>query len=157
MDFIYILLKAVVFIVQQIHEMMREICFVSDNLSPSSATSSLRYRWWWCAQSLMRSPKRGARQKLRPVLPGHPERLCREEKGDTGHGVNRGQVGFLTPLIAPRCSAKPQRALIHAKGELERHGWNAAAFPALGTCLMYWLVLLSSPCGEQPGLQAGRG
>lgn len=38
MDFIYILLKAVVFIVQQIHEMMREIL---NNLSPSSATSSL--------------------------------------------------------------------------------------------------------------------
>lgn len=37
MDFIYILLKAVVFIVQQIHE-MREIL---NNLSPSSATSSL--------------------------------------------------------------------------------------------------------------------
>lgn len=38
MDFIYILLKAVVFIVQQIHEMMREIL---NNLSPSSATSRL--------------------------------------------------------------------------------------------------------------------
>lgn len=38
MGFIYILLKAVVFIVQQIHEMMREIL---NNLSPSCATSSL--------------------------------------------------------------------------------------------------------------------
>lgn len=38
MDFIYILLKAVVFIVQQIHEMMREIFLNSP--SPSSATSS---------------------------------------------------------------------------------------------------------------------
>lgn len=107
MDFIYILLKAVVFIVQQIHEMMREIFFKQ----PKSVECHLRFV---CvlgddvinAQSLMRSPKRGPVQKLRPVLPGHPERLC-GRRSNTGQLTERNWHLHKAPGVCQGL-AKPQ-------------------------------------------------
>lgn len=52
-----------------------------DFKQPKSVECHLQFvcYWWWCsAQSLMISPKHGTTQKLRPVLPGHPDRLWKE-------------------------------------------------------------------------------
>lgn len=51
-----------------------------DFKQPKSVECHLQFvcYWWWCsAQSLMISPKHGTTQKLRPVLPGHPDRLSK--------------------------------------------------------------------------------
>lgn len=79
MDYMYIHIcfkKLLFYIVQQVHEMIP----ILDNPYPLSVTSSLcgllmMVQW---SKSEDVSPKHGTIQKLRPVLPGHPDILYSE-------------------------------------------------------------------------------
>lgn len=132
MDFIYILLKAVVFIVQQIHEMMREIL---NNLSPSSATSSLFVigddvvlKVWW--YHLNMGPLRNFALSCPDIQIGSERRGAH-----TGHRGEEGQWRFWDPTtVLRRCPARrhPGHAAGTGRGSrvAEHNATTSPSYPA---------------------------
>lgn len=153
MDFIYILLKAVVFIVQQIHEMMREIL---NNLSPSSATSSLFVigddvvlKVWW--YHLNMGPLRNFALSCPDIQIGSERRGAH-----TGHRGEEGQWRFGDPTAVP-CSAPSWPRCRHRLrlrcGGAQRHHFSflpcTPPSPAPMPC-----APVAGLCQHQPGFVA---